>query len=388
MGGATQVWRDAGRRLIGVFLPPSYAAALPAAKARALLVLFVLGALGVVLFFLARSPWLPDIEERRASQLMYQGLEILHEMRLETGEPIDPALDPAGSGVIGIEYSDITTSLGDLRAKQTSLNPTFAGLVVKWLREAGVHKGDRIAVSLSGSFPALNLAVLCASEVMELESFVISSVGASIYGANIYGFTWLDMENRLSQKGLLHRRSRYASLGGITDIEGGAFETGIEEGEDAIRRNGIPYLREGTFRDVERDTLRRMALYFRDGPPAAYVNVGGNVTAIGWINETHLLGNGLLRWFPETDSPQRGLLFRMHERGVPVIHLLNIERLAAANFLPVAPHVLSPDVDFTAARHNHLLWLFGLLTLWGLAAAPALLDRDTARLIPHRRVRA
>ena len=155
-----------------------------------------------------------------------------------------------------------------------------------------------------------------------------------------------------------------------------------------IRRNDISYLREGTFRDVERDTLRRMELYFGDGPPAAFVNVGGNVTAIGWINETHLLGNGLLHWFPETDNPMRGLLFRMHEAGVPVIHLLNIERLAAANFLPVAPHVLSPDVDFTAARNNHLLWLFGLLAVWALSSALVLLNRDGAQLTPRRRARA
>ena len=233
MRGAGQLRKGVGRWLISIIAPPPYTEALPAIKARALLVLFVLGALGVGLFFLTRSPWIPDAEEQRASQLMYQGLQVLHEMRLETEELIDPAFDPAGSGLIGIEYSDITTSLGDLRAKQTSLNPTFAGLVVKWLREAGVRRGDRIAVTFSGSFPALNLAVLCASEVMGLDSFVISSIGASIYGANIYGFTWLDMENRLNQAGLLHRRSRYASLGGITDIEGGAFETGIVEGEDA-----------------------------------------------------------------------------------------------------------------------------------------------------------
>ena len=362
-----------------------YATVLPLAKRLVLFVLMLFGVIGVGLFYLVRSPWIPDADERQASQLMYESLQVLHDMRLETGEPIDPVFDPAGSGMIGIEYSDITTSLGDLVAKQTSLNPTFAGLVVKWLKQAGVESGDRIAVTLSGSFPALNLAVLCASEVMALDPYIISSVGASIYGANIFGFTWLDMEHRLNEIGLLNNKSRYASLGGITDINGGVFETGIEEGEAAIARNGITYLREGSFRDVERDTLRRMKLYFEDGRPAAYVNVGGNVTAIGWINETHLLGNGLLNWFPPTDNPKRGLLFRMHEQDVPVIHLLNIERLAAANFLPVAPRQLSPDVDFAAARHNHLLWLFGLLAIWGAAAALALFGRDVGPFSPRRR---
>ena len=146
------------------------------------------------------------------------------------------------------------------------------------------------------------------------------------------------------------------------------FETGIVEGEAAIARTGTPYLREGTPATVERDALRRMDLYFADGRPAAYVNVGGNVTAIGWINETHLLDNGLLRRFPATDAPKRGLLFRMHERGVPVIHLLNIERLAAANDLPIAPRTLDVGTDFEAVRRRQSQRLLLLLLAWGTTA--------------------
>src|SRR6266702_57770 len=346
-----------------------YAQTVPRRKIRALLLLAVVVVFGIGAFYVTRSPWIPDQDAQRASQLMYEGIRTLGKMRLTTREPIDPNLDPSRSGLIGIEYSDITTSLGDLPAKQTSLNPSFAALIVKWLKEAGVKRGDRIAVSFSGSFPALNLAVLCASEAMDLKPVIISSVGASVYGANIYGFTWLDMEKRLNDIGLLHRRSTYASLGGIMENHGGLYETGIQEGEAAIARSGVEYLHEGNFKAVERDTLRRMQLYFAKGRPAAYVNVGGNVTAIGWVNETHLLSNGLLRSFPLCDSPLRGLLFRMHEKGVPVINLLNIERLAAANLLPVAPSELHPEADFSSARVRQLKWLAALLGSWLLLAA-------------------
>lgn len=346
-----------------------YAVKVPRGRLRVLLALAFVAVLGVGISYVNRGPWLPDQDAKRASRLMYDSIRELGRMRLETGESVDPALDPSGSGLIGVDYSDITTSLGDLGAKQTSLNPSFAGLMVKWLKEAGVKPQDRIAVTFSGSFPALNLAVLSASEVMDLRPLIISSVGASMYGANIYGFTWLDMEKRLNDAGLLHRRSRYASLGGIVDTHGGLFETGIEEGEAAIARTGVEYLREGTPKTVERDVLRRMELYFAEGRPKVFVNVGGNVTAIGWVNETHLLGNGLLQHFPSCDSPQRGLLFRMHEQGVPVIHLLNIERLAAANHLPVAPDVIGYEADFSSARLHHLKWLAGLLALWFVLAA-------------------
>lgn len=110
--------------------------------------------------------------------------------------------------------------------------------------------------------------------------------------------------------------------------------------------------------------LRRLDLCFADGPPAAYVNVGGNVTALGWINETHLLDNGLVRRFPATSAPKRGLLFRMHERGVPVVHLLDIERLAAAHDLPIAPDRLELLADFEGARRRQLERLLLLLSAW------------------------
>ncbi|NLH80529.1 MAG: poly-gamma-glutamate system protein [Phyllobacteriaceae bacterium] len=357
LGRLRRIWAVAFRRR-------SRAPTAPARHLRFLTVLAVAAAVGVASVHFVRGPWVPDEDARRAGRLMLEGLRELGRMRREIGVPIDASLDPSGSGLIGVDYSDITTSLGDLAAKQTSLSPAFAGLVVKWLKEAGVRPGDRIAVTFSGSFPALNLAVLGAAEAMRLDAYVISSVGASMYGANIYGFTWLDMEKRLFDAGILHIRSRWASLGGIMDTHGGVFETGIVEGEAAIARTATPYLREGTPATVEHDALRRMDLYFEGGRPAAYVNVGGNVTAIGWINETHLLDNGLLRSFPSTDAPKRGLLFRMHERGVPVVHLLNIERLAAANDLPIAPRTLELQTDFAAARELHQRRLLLLLSAW------------------------
>ncbi|MBK6335610.1 MAG: poly-gamma-glutamate system protein [Betaproteobacteria bacterium] len=86
---------------------------------------------------------------------------------------IDPTTDPSQSGLIGIDYSDLTTTLGDLRAKQLSVQPAFAALIVTWLKDAGVRRGDRVALSLTGSFPGLNIAALSACEAMGLEALVI-----------------------------------------------------------------------------------------------------------------------------------------------------------------------------------------------------------------------
>lgn len=324
-----------------------------------------------------------DADADEAMRRTEAGMAEIRAMRLELGVPVDPALDPDGTGLIGADYTDLTTTLGDLRAKQTSLNPQFAGLITAWLKRAGVGPGDRVAVSLSGSFPALNLAVLCACDALGLDALVISSVGASTYGANIPGLTWLDMETRLARAGLVRSGTAMASLGGIMDTEGGLDGTGIEEGEAAIARNGATYLREGTPRTVIRDVERRMYLYTEAGPPKAFVNVGGNVTSLGWVSQAAMLDNGLLARVPPCSSPQRGVIFRMFEAGVPVIHLINIERLAAANHLRVGPTATraawgtDASTDMAAARRGHLWRLGVLLAVW-LALGAILSRRESA----------
>jgi hypothetical protein len=64
------------------------------------------------------------------------------------------------------------------------------------------------------------------------------------------------------------------------------------------------------------------------------------VTALGWVLKAALLDNGLLKMAPTVSSPRLGLVFKFFEAGVPVIHLLNIERLAADNQLPSSPEGL------------------------------------------------
>ena len=114
--------------------------------------------------------------------------------------PVAKKLDPNQTNLIGVEYSPITTTLGNLKAKRSSTNPDFAALIVRWFHEIDLKKGDIIAIGGSGSFPALILATICAAEVMKLKPVIILSLGASSYGANRPNFTYLDIENFLFQK--------------------------------------------------------------------------------------------------------------------------------------------------------------------------------------------
>ena len=114
-----------------------------------------------------------------AAQRMELATKVLREERLARGIPIEPEIDPNATGLIGPEYTVITTTLGYLPAKRTSTNPNMAGVLVAMLDRAGAKPGDCAAVGFSGSFPALNVAVLCALQAMELRPVIVSSVGAS-----------------------------------------------------------------------------------------------------------------------------------------------------------------------------------------------------------------
>ena len=109
----------------------------------------------------ARGPTLRD-EMLQASTLMAAAEAAVRDCRVKAGVAIDPEADPNGTGLVGLETSPITTSLGNLGAKRTTTNPNFAGPVAALLAEAGVRSGDTIAVGASGSFPALIIALTSA----------------------------------------------------------------------------------------------------------------------------------------------------------------------------------------------------------------------------------
>lgn len=283
-----------------------------------------------------------------AAELMRTSMGAVREERVRLGIPIDPALDPNRTGMIGSEYTDLTTTLGSLSSKRTSTNPNFAGAVIGMLYEAGVKPGGCVAISFSGSFPALNIAVLAAVHTMRLRPAIISSVGASMYGANEPELTWLDMERILRQRGILPYASSAAALGGIVETEGGLDGTGMGAGLRAVERCGVPYLEEHGERTIESDIERRMAIYnivLGGSRPDAYINIGGSLTSLGTCPEAAMLPTGLMHRVRRCSKPGRGIIFRMGEMGVPVIHLLNIKRIARRYGLPSDPVPLPPVPD-------------------------------------------
>jgi poly-gamma-glutamate system protein len=310
-----------------------------------------------------------------AAQRMELAMRVLREERLNRGIPIDPEVDPNATGLIGSEHTAITTTLGYLPAKRTSANPNMAGAMVEMLGRAGAKPGDCAAVGFSGSFPALNTAVLCAIQAMELKPVIVSSVGASSYGANDPRFTWLDMEQALHERGLFPWRAAAVAPGGVFSIPALFGDEGIREMQAAVARSGRPALDEQGDETLPSDVARRMVLYWTacGGRPAVFINVGGSLPALGNCPQAHALPTGLLPPGIRSTDPGCGVIFRMAAAGVPVIHLLDIRKIARDYGLPVDPVPVPAAPDGRVMSHGGysrpvaLVGLAALGVLGGLA---------------------
>jgi len=275
-----------------------------------------------------------------AASLMARASAALRDCRAARGVPLDPAADPNGTGLIGVERSPVTTSLGSLEAKRTTTNPAFAALVAALLHEAGARRGDAVAVGASSSFPALILATLAAARAAGVEPLVISSLGASEWGANIPGFGWLEMEECLRRDGALAAAPVARSVGGEADTGEGMDPEGRALVESRVGAGGVPLVGGPT---LERNVAARMEAYRRAAggrPIKAFVNIGGSWANMGPDPAVLGLEPGLARSVFVPPPDRRGVIQAMAAAGVPVIHLLNIKGLCERYGLPWDPRPL------------------------------------------------
>jgi len=312
-----------------------------------------------------------------ASETMGRATAALRVCRARTGLAIDEETDVNRTGLIGSEFSSITTSVGRLEAKRTAVNPNFAGLVVLLLHQAGVRRGDAVAVGASGSFPALIVAVLCAASAMDVDALVIPSLGASQWGANEPEFHWLDMQRCLVEQGLVRFESVAVSLGGDGDVGDNMAPEGRRMLEDAVRHSGLPLIREP---ELERNVALRMEYYQQaagSAPIKAFVNIGGSTPNIGNDALVLRVEPGLARIHSLPPPQRRGVLFAMAARDVPVIHFLFVRGLAAAYGLPWDPRPLpEPGEGAVYGRLRERSPAFLMLGLVYLAAVIGLLIHD------------
>jgi poly-gamma-glutamate system protein len=93
--------------------------------------------------------------------------------------------DPLRTGLVGVEWSALTTTPGALAAKRTTAHPLWVAVFRSWFRQAQVERGEVVAIGASGSFPGMLVAARVAAESLQLRTGVVGSLTSSNYGANL-----------------------------------------------------------------------------------------------------------------------------------------------------------------------------------------------------------
>lgn len=348
--------------------------------------LISLAALSLVLFGvveISKSPKRQKYYEEKfeASRLAYRAALVIKTLKLRHGIPVDLENDPNQTGLIGVHSSPITTGYGDIETKLTSTDPNFAAAIVRMLKISRLKEGDTVAVGLVGSYPALNITLLAAINVLKLEPIIITAVSSSPWGANLPDLTWLDMEKYLVQSDIFKHQSVAASIGGSNDNGRGLPLRGREIIEEAIQRNGVILIREDS---LGMSISKRMEVYEKHGRPKAYINVGRGAASLGTNRGGILLQPGVYRHLKAKDLPD-GVIRRMVEKGVTIINLLRVEKLAERYRIPIAAIPL-PSVGEGSLyyRDHYSPWVAAVCTVVLVFALIFLIRVDVKHLLRRK----
>lgn len=259
-----------------------------------------------------------------AAERMQKCMDAVKGYKAELGIPISPE-DKLSTGLIGDEFTGMTTTVGVIEAKRTAATTDMAAAAVDMLEKAGLKRGDTAGAAFSGSFPGWNLAVLAAAEEAGVRLVYTASAGASMHGANQIELTFPDMLLRLNADGLLSEKPAAFSLGGDWDCGMEMFDEEREYLDAKLSSCGVPYIHEP---DFQKNLSLRLKMNEELGPVSCFIGVGGNVTTIGRNEDTLACGVVRPNTVTEIDG-NSGLLEIYNAQGLPVIHLLNIKQIAA-----------------------------------------------------------
>ena len=341
--------------------------------------LVILSAIALVSFVVSINSTTIDISPSydmkiKAANLMKESMVELKNVRMEAGVFIDDENDPNETGLVGSPFSLITTDEGDLDAKLTTLDPNFSAGMVELMLRMSLQEGDTIAILLTGSMPGANIAVLTAANAMGLIPMVITSVGASQWGANHADFTWLDMESILFNKGLINSRSVAASVGGRNDMGRLLSPAGREIIISNIENYNIPLIRKNRLAENIDERMKLFESFNKITNYSAMINVGGGVASLGTSFNSKLLPAGIINRSDVVnisirDGGIEGVLAKFAKKNVPVLHVLNIKSLTEQLGMPFAP-IPIPEIGsgvlYAEEKYNILIATVCLFIVCGL----------------------
>jgi poly-gamma-glutamate system protein len=295
------------------------------ARGRLLLLAIVLAGLWLLANPLAMSEDEQALWEKVRSAQLH-----LWDWRARQGIETPAEFDPWGCGLVGVEWSGITTTLGDLSAKRTACNPAWAVQFSRWFHELGLAPGDPVAIYSSASFPGLLLSVIAAAESLQLDPLLIVSLGASTWGANHPDAPWPALEAELRRAGFITSKADFYTLGGGAELGHGMDGENITLLHGAASAAGIGVLTAPGLEEMI--TLKSELLAGHRA--RLLVNIGGSQANLGDDEDILRLSRGLVP-SSEADHAGNGVIAYAMQHEMPVIHMLNVRAIANAVGIPV-----------------------------------------------------
>jgi len=188
-------------------------------------------------------------------------------------------------------------------------------------------------------------------EALGVNVVLISSVGASNFGATDPGLTWIDIEHHLHARRIISTRSDATVIGGVRGVGRGMSDEGIAAIRASAARNGVELL-EAPFAEL----LHRLQAVVRQRSgekPAMVINVGGSVVAMGDCENGHQMPHGITTSLISCHNGRPALVHRFTHAGTPVMHILNIRRLVQDWGLPHDP------IPLPIPGNNYSVYGFG-----------------------------
>ena len=245
--------------------------------------------------------------------------------------------DMYNTGLVGIESSDITTIFDtDIKSMKKSkiacTHPNFAAFIVEKFQEIQLEEGDKVAISMTGSLPGANLAVISACQAMNLEPVIISSLGSSAWGANRNDMSWLDIESQLFINEKINYRSVAASIGGENDLGDNLSDRGIEIIEEVIAGNDVEFVNKASLKENINRKIEIFKNYNQDFDYKAYVNIGGGAASIGYGDGKDSLKAGIIYPIEKNiikyDGFSNSIAKYFLDKGIPFVNIKNINLLS------------------------------------------------------------
>jgi len=298
---------------------------------------------------------------REAVSLTENWFNDIAKMKKERNISSDAKTGIRYSSLIGDEFTDITTTLGSLEAKEISTNPEFAALMVKYLSDAGIDSSQSIGIILSGSFPALAISTFAAVQTLKLNAIIISSIGASMFGANQLGATWIEMEKYLILNGNLKYKSSIITTGAEDDNGGGLSEEGLELMENTAEHLSIKLYMPASLEE----SIQKKLNFFLENNVRLIVNIGGNQTVLGGCVHSSNIPNGFQKTYKSCRHSNRGIIAWVSEKNIPFINLLNIKKLAIENDISINPSVVPSGSIYMARKTEKFPALLFIICISG-----------------------